>query len=260
MENDQNNQNRSSENVQLSSPELEQDQVSQQPKQQTPQEVPNIPKPRTPKNKYFKLIIIGFVTIFMLSVLGIGFFYLQSQRQEKVIQTPTRNQTQKASAPTQKPTIGWTTYTSEVVGIEFEYPSSWSLHESETPIPKIILTSDFYSSMTSPTSKIPYQITFYNIENKTGGKFAEYFKTLKDELFMEGVEFDEITISSHKVYKYDSPGFEYPQLFYFIPRTKNQDKYLKIQLTPDPERSNDNCELMFEILNSIVSSLKLIGN
>ncbi|MBN1181772.1 MAG: hypothetical protein JXB49_05745, partial [Bacteroidales bacterium] len=78
------------------------------------------------------------------------------------------------------------------------------------------------------------------------------------ELFMEELDFDEIAIGSHQVYKYNHSGFEYPYLYYFIPRSESQDKYLEIQVTPDPEWPIDNGDLMLEKLNSIITSLKFI--
>ncbi|MFC1600647.1 hypothetical protein ACFL25_01050 [Patescibacteria group bacterium] len=156
-------------------------------------------------------------------------------------------------------TSNWTDYTDNSLGIKFEYPSAWSLHEKETPIPQVILTSDFHSSMTAPTSTIPYQTVIYNIENKTGGDIMDYLKSVKQEIFLENIEIEEVTIGNHNLYKFDlSPG-EYPQQYYYMPRTPNQNRYLAIEVTPNPEWPSKNGELMLENLNSIISSLKLIN-
>lgn len=112
-----------------------------QPIQQNsiPSQTPEINFSQTKQNRFPRLLIIGFLVIVLVSVVGIGGYFLGAKKNNTAytetpvitkISSPTpipdvTSQTSPSPIPTIDPTANWKTYVSSC-GISVKYPREWN--------------------------------------------------------------------------------------------------------------------------------------
>lgn len=100
--------------------------------QEQPQQTPPAPPPFTPRNslRWLKFLIVGVVTLLIISVFGVGSYLLGSNRnaQETVAQitaVPTPTPTPDPASNAANATASWKTYTNTAIGFEIKYPPDY---------------------------------------------------------------------------------------------------------------------------------------